>query len=198
MTGANYADSAALRAEARRIGIAARRGVSGDRRIAAERSIGAHLLSVEALVQAAIVGVYVADDGEPAVTGFVQELWRREVVVAIPALVDDPDDFSMRFLEWRYDDDLVPHRYGIAIPRTQREVTPASLVVPLVGFDDRCRRIGRGAGFYDRWLANHDVVMVGAALEAQQLAEVPMETHDVALDAVVTELGVRFAVKAHR
>lgn len=185
--------SSLSRTDARTRGRKARKEVSGAAREAAEGAICTTLLQVESIGRAAIVGAFVADDGEPSLQTLIDVLWRRGTMVAIPALVDDPNDFSMRFLEWRAQDQLVPHRFGIPVPAIERPVIPDALVVPLVGFDEHCNRIGRGAGFYDRWLSDHDATKVGAAFEVQRLGQVPTEDHDVGLDAVVTELGIRHA-----
>jgi 5-formyltetrahydrofolate cyclo-ligase len=64
-------------------------------------------------------------------------------------------------------------------------------LVPLVAFDRRCRRIGYGAGYYDRTLADlrkrKVVIAVGIAFAAQEVAEIPFDEHDQRLDLVLTE-----------
>jgi 5-formyltetrahydrofolate cyclo-ligase len=66
-------------------------------------------------------------------------------------------------------------------------VIPDVLFVPLVGFTDRCERLGQGGGHYDRWLAEHTPLLaIGMAWDVQLCAALPAETHDAALDAVIT------------
>jgi 5-formyltetrahydrofolate cyclo-ligase len=69
------------------------------------------------------------------------------------------------------------------------------VLVPLLAFDDRGNRLGSGKGFYDRFLAANPALtkkatVMGVAFEAQRLPAIPMESHDFALDAVVTEHGI--------
>ena len=66
--------------------------------------------------------------------------------------------------------------------------------MPLLGFDKAGTRLGYGGGYYDRTLATlrHKPMLVGLAFAAQQLDHIPAESHDVPLDAVVTEEGVEF------
>ena len=59
-------------------------------------------------------------------------------------------------------------------------------VVPGVAFDQACRRIGRGGGHYDRMLAEMAAWKIGVAFDFQVFGEVPYDTHDVAMDLVVT------------
>lgn len=66
------------------------------------------------------------------------------------------------------------------------------LVVPGVAFDPEGRRLGRGAGCYDRFLASvpRPRSLVGLAWSWQLLDEIPADDWDVPVDAVVTERGV--------
>lgn len=67
------------------------------------------------------------------------------------------------------------------------------ILVPGVAFDRNARRLGRGGGFYDRFLDEYrrvsDGWVVGVAFDEQIVPEVPMDEHDIPLDAVVTPSG---------
>ncbi len=95
-------------------------------------------------------------------------------------------------------DELRPGHFGIPEPSpalrrlAQRRADPRSIdlvMVPGVAFDRRGGRIGQGRGYYDRFLARlrEDAFTAGLAFECQLFPAVPMEPHDVFLDAVVTE-----------
>ncbi len=90
-------------------------------------------------------------------------------------------------------DSLVTHRHGIMEPPEDAPTVPVEeldlILVPGVAFDEKCRRLGRGGGFYDRFLATVPplVKTCGVAFEAQMVRSVPMDRHDRALDAVITE-----------
>jgi len=65
------------------------------------------------------------------------------------------------------------------------------IIVPLLAFDADGRRLGLGGGWYDRFLANQpQALTIGLAYEAQRVATVPTEPHDMPLDAVVTEAAI--------
>lgn len=144
--------------------------------------------------------MYLSDDGEPDLSGLVQLLWarnealagqRQTVATALP-VTDPAPAATMSFRVWYHDDDLQPGRFGIAVPPEREPVIPEVVLVPLVMFDAAGNRLGRGAGFYDRWLNTYDAVAIGVAFECQRSREVPVEDHDVALDAIVTEVGLRY------
>ncbi len=67
------------------------------------------------------------------------------------------------------------------------------VVVPGLGFTSDGHRIGRGMGFYDRFLSQGDFfgLSCGLAFEEQVLEEVPVLDHDVPLSMLVTDRGIR-------
>ena len=178
------------RSEVRAAGRAARATIEGTTRTRAESALVDHLRSLDAL-RAPSVGLFVAHDGEPDLSPLVGWLWGRGVTVALPVLNDDPDDYSMRFVSWLQHDVLARGRYGIPVPPRDQVVMPATLLVSLTGFDAFGNRIGRGAGFFDRYLEGYSGQVVGVGFEAQRFDLVPTEAHDQALPMMVTDLGVR-------
>jgi 5-formyltetrahydrofolate cyclo-ligase len=62
-------------------------------------------------------------------------------------------------------------------------------LVPGLAWDRDGRRLGRGAGYYDRLLASPGwrAFRCGVFFAGQEVARVPVEAWDVRLDAVVTE-----------
>ncbi len=93
--------------------------------------------------------------------------------------------------------------YGILEPSNPAGVEPRLsgwdvVVVPGLAFDRRGNRLGRGFGYYDRFLAGlpESVPRVGLAWESQRIPEVPVETWDVPVHALVTEEGVIQVVNA--
>lgn len=101
-------------------------------------------------------------------------------------------DKELTFAEWRQGGHLVAGPYGILQPRTEAmQVEPDVILVPLTAFDRRCRRIGYGAGYYDRTLADlrkrKVIIAVGIAFAAQEVDAVPHDAHDERLDLVLTE-----------
>lgn len=61
------------------------------------------------------------------------------------------------------------------------------VVVPAVAYDRKGKRLGRGKGFYDRFLPRTNATKVGVGYEFQLVDELPTEPHDVAMDIVITQ-----------
>lgn len=66
-------------------------------------------------------------------------------------------------------------------------VQPAVVVVPGLGFNAEGKRLGRGKGFYDRYLEEHAVIKIGVCFEMQMIADLPTDLHDMKMDFVVTD-----------
>jgi 5-formyltetrahydrofolate cyclo-ligase len=67
------------------------------------------------------------------------------------------------------------------------------VIVPGMGFTSRGYRIGRGMGFYDRFLAQADFMGIscGLAFDEQIVDSLPVLDHDVPLGMLVTDRGIR-------
>ena len=67
------------------------------------------------------------------------------------------------------------------------------VIVPGLGFTPKGFRIGRGMGFYDRFLAQGEFVGLscGLAFEDQVVEDLPVLDHDMPLSMLVTDRGIR-------
>lgn len=89
------------------------------------------------------------------------------------------------------------HRWGMEQPIDGGDAVPPHEVdlalVPGLAFDVAGGRLGRGKGYYDGLLAvrRNDCIAVGVATASRLVDEVPMEPHDVRVDLLATEEGVR-------
>lgn len=67
------------------------------------------------------------------------------------------------------------------------------VIVPGLGFDQHGNRLGRGAGFYDRFLSHREYRAVSCALafEDQVFPQLPHDEHDMRVHVLVTDAAVR-------
>ena len=91
-------------------------------------------------------------------------------------------------------DALVTGKFGI------RTIDPACcqvldartidlIIVPGAAFDAAGRRLGLGAGYYDRFMAERapQASRIALTFDCQLVDEVPVESHDQTVDLVITE-----------
>lgn len=82
---------------------------------------------------------------------------------------------------------------GILQPTGGRVLAPSQIdvaLVPCVALDRQGHRVGRGEGYYDRFLKGTNALRVGLAFEAQIFKNLPAGRKDVLMDIVVTEKRV--------
>lgn len=191
---------AALRREARE---ALREVPAGERAVAAERA-WEHLKEFAAFQNAKTVALFCSTFEEIDTEQMIRASLRDGKTVRVPYIAESagPEGGAakprMALATIRdYDRDLVEGTFGILEPREELrgvdgEPEPDLILVPGVAFDERGGRVGRGKGFYDRFLEGRDAVKVGIAFEAQILRKkLPLEAHDQLLDGLVTERKLR-------
>lgn len=128
----------------------------------------------------------------------VLRAWQLAKTVAVP-LVSYAQKHMLPVTLRSLEEEMAIDEYGVQTPKTG-EVVPIEdldlVIVPGLGFDHSGHRIGRGAGFYDRFLASDAFagVTCGLAFEEQLLDAVPVMEHDRGMHMLVTdERVVRFA-----
>jgi 5-formyltetrahydrofolate cyclo-ligase len=126
----------------------------------------------------------------------MNRLAAADVPLCLP-VVTEPGQ-PLIFRRWSPDDPLAPGPFGTSEPTdAAQEVSPQVLLVPMLAFDRRGRRLGYGGGYYDRTLkalraasdGGGDVVAIGVAFAGQLRDNVPVSGGDEPLDWVLTEIG---------
>lgn len=179
--------------ESRRILLAGRRALTGAAVADASRAIVAALRVLPELAGRRRILLYAADADE----------------VSVDALFEDPPDDWEVLLPRVVDEALVAVRYvpgeplvagyrgirepaGVALHAARNISAIDAVIVPGVAFTRDGTRLGRGAGMYDRLLPQLTrAVRIGICMEPFVVQELPHETHDVAVDVLVTDASVR-------
>jgi len=170
----------------------ARRGIAPDVRADASAAIGGLIERLPEVESISTALVYGAMPDEVDAAPLIAALRARGVRIALPRV-----DGERLTLHWHEEDaPLATGAFGLTEPVPEAPpADPAEIdlvIVPGVAFDAACNRLGMGAGYYDRLLAEMPrAVTVGVAFDEQVVDEVPCEPHDRPLDAVVTPSGVR-------
>ena len=117
----------------------------------------------------------------------------RGARMALPVVVDG----ALVFRELTRESTLKPAGFGTFGPGEDAPlVEPDWLLMPLAAFDVSGARLGYGKGHYDRAIAamrgaGRSPRLIGLAHALQQRDVVPTGPHDVRLDAVLCEDGLR-------
>lgn len=162
------------------------------------RSLCARLTDTPGFRAAKAVLVYLALPEEVDLTDCIEAADEAGKRICVPRM-----DWSARTMEplivnWKSLKTEV-REHGIAEPVGGKAASIASLdliLVPGLAFDTAGRRLGRGAGFYDRFLESFrqarraKAAALGVCFESQLVPEIPADGHDQPVDGVVTERRV--------
>ncbi len=118
--------------------------------------------------------------------------------VAVPRI--DGSDIFFHYITSLAEEEFSKHNYGMHEPLQEAEIAeidglPNSkilILTPGMAFDSQCCRLGRGKSFYDRFFpkCGQNCVKVGIAFNFQITEKVPLESHDVTLDFVITDKNI--------
>lgn len=176
--------------EQRQVGIAARRALDSQTRAAADDAICTAILRSEVYRCADSILLYHAAGGEVDLSAVAQQAKRDGKRVAWPVCLPD---HQMVAAEPADADAWETGKYGIRAPLLARSrvILPeelALILVPCTAFDAQCRRVGMGAGYYDRYLPRCARAQCwGVAYECQRVENAAVEAHDRQLDAYISE-----------
>lgn len=129
--------------------------------------------------------------------------WQEQMLVTVP-LVSYAQKHMIPVEIHSLDQPMDTDHYGLRTPTNTAPIPVDQIdlvLVPGLGFDREGYRIGRGSGFYDRFLAQpaFNGTACGIGFEPQLLDQVPTASHDIRLDMLVTDQQViKFGRKSER
>ena len=180
--------------------------LSPQQQLLAARKLSALLITQPWFQRAQNIAIYLAHDGEIDPRVFADKALYRKKMCHLPSLHPIKKN-HLWFAD--YDGPRSKNKYGIEEPDAKRnQMLNAQqldvVLLPLVAFDPQGGRLGMGGGYYDRTFAflNREVnkgmnnkansstqkpKLIGLAHHFQQVPQLPVESWDVPLDAIVTD-----------
>lgn len=141
-----------------------------------------------------VIAGYLPIRSEPDLRPLLARLRERGARLCLPVVLDRE---TIVFRDFVRGVELVKTGFGTSGPGAEAEVLePDVLMMPLSSFDSCGNRLGYGAGHYDRAIAKLRARgrlprLIGTAFSLQETDTLPAEDHDVPLDMILTEQGLR-------
>ncbi|MHC5002708.1 MAG: 5-formyltetrahydrofolate cyclo-ligase [Planctomycetota bacterium] len=174
------------------------RAMPEQRRHEASAAACSRLVKLEAFQHASVVMLYMPLATEVDLTPAAVRCFQLGKTVCVPKV--DWERRDMAAVEVSSFDDHVMDidEHGLRSPHRGHPLLPKSIdlvVVPGLAFDAHGNRLGRGGGYYDRFLRRlrHAATTVGLAFDFQIVDLVPADDRDMSVDLVVTERRVVLA-----
>lgn len=129
--------------------------------------------------------------GEPNLRPWLTGLAARGATAALPVVVERAQPLVFR--HWASGVAMERGFWNIPVPVAGPELVPDIVLAPIVGFDDAGYRLGHGGGYFDRTLAARvpRPRAIGVGMSSARLATIHPQWHDIPMQAIVTEEGVR-------
>lgn len=147
----------------------------------------AKLLALPIVANAKTVLAYASLSDEVCTDSLLDSLVKEGKTVLLPKVLDAE---RMEIRQYTGKNDLKEGAFHIMEPIGEpfnrlNDVDVA--IIPGMSFDQNGHRLGRGKGYYDRFLAQlpSKTVKVGACFSFQMMDNIENETHDVVMDFVV-------------
>lgn len=161
-------------------------------------SVAHRLMQVHEVISAKRLAYYWPVNNELDLRFFIEKLSSFSIQTYLPVL-NSTASRHLHFYPYTPGDPLRKNRYGIEEPlienAKQTEAHDMDVVlVPLVGFDQQCRRLGMGGGFYDTTFSftrlQKKPFLIGLGYEIQKVERIPTDPWDVLLDKIVSEKAI--------
>jgi len=139
----------------------------------------------ERVREARTIMAYYPLPDEVDIRRLLDELVADGKTVLLPKVTGDD---AMELRRYTCPDDLCEGAFHILEPGGEPFTDYSSIdiiLVPGVAFDASGRRLGRGRGYYDRFLSSHVCKLIGVCFDFQKVAEVPADLYDVPVDEVI-------------
>ena len=163
-----------------------------DDRLKKSRAIELKLFKTPEFKKARVILFYASFDGEVETFAMMKQALQSGKKIVLPRILRDQKSMILSFVT-NLKKDLTPGPYGILHPKKNalRPLYAAELdlaIVPGVAFDCRHNRLGRGAGYYDRFLAQlpKTIPVLGLAFDFQIVSRLPhLDAHDIPVSRVI-------------
>ena len=155
-----------------------------QQRTEASERIFAALEQLSSFERAEIVALFASLPDEPRTEAFIAS-WHGRKRIVLPRIEGE----VMHFYDYS-PESMQSGAFGIAEPQGSQACDPADIdlmVVPGVAFTTEGWRLGRGKGFYDRYLSQKGfrATTIGVCFAEQIVDHLPHEPHDKRVEKVV-------------
>jgi len=135
------------------------------------------------------VSLYWPFRGELDLRDWMRAARRRGARMALPIV--EAKGRPLAFREWTPEGRMERGVWNILVPADGALLTPDVTIVPLVGFDPGCYRLGYGGGFFDRTLAalSPRPMVIGVGYPVTAIRTIHPQPHDIPMDVIVTGSG---------
>lgn len=154
----------------------------------ANKAITEKVLGSEKYKNSSVIFIYVSTESEPDTINIIESALAEGKKVCVPKCISKSE---MEAVVIESLDELVEGRYGLKEPAdTEKAIDIAEIdlaVIPCVAASKENKRLGHGAGYYDRFLETTKAFKMCLCFEKLIFDEIPTDEHDILMDKIISE-----------
>ncbi|NYT04570.1 MAG: 5-formyltetrahydrofolate cyclo-ligase [Candidatus Methanofastidiosa archaeon] len=140
-------------------------------------------------MDAEIIFSYVSKEKEVDTVDLINHAINNGKKVCVPLTKKEDNSLEARRIDTL--NDLKTGNFSILEPKDCTKILDPKeieiLFIPGLAFGTRCERLGRGGGYFDRFLLQSTGIKVGLAYEFQIFESLPIQKHDIKMDIIITD-----------
>lgn len=142
------------------------------------------LTTINDFNKASKIGLYYSIEKEIETKHLIKKLLSQNKEILLPKVNNN----DMHFVKINTLDELNPGKYGILEPKSKKESKPDLVILPAIAIDKNGNRIGRGKGFFDKYLnKNPNIKTICLVNNLQVIENINPEKHDKKIDIIISE-----------
>ena len=157
-----------------------------EERVAASNNIADKLFELNEYRSARILFAYNSFGCEVITDAIIENALNSGKTICVPRVEKE----RMQAVIIDKNTEYCANEWGIMEPLSEASIDPCTIelsLIPLFGFDRRLNRLGRGKGFYDRFLVNLPTKKIALAYSVQESPSVDTGAYDIKVDKIITE-----------
>lgn len=150
----------------------------------ANKEITLRVLSSEEYKNAKSIFIYISTEDEVDTSLIIKWALKDGKEVYVPKCIDSS---TMKLIRIDEDSEYSISSYGIKEPISDKyyEANVDLSIIPCVSLSKDLKRLGHGAGYYDRYLKDHPTYKMALCFRIKMSNQIEMDDHDIYMDKVI-------------
>ena len=142
------------------------------------------ILDLDIYKKSKVIAIYYSMKSEVDTKVLIKESLSLGKKIVLPRIINKN---KMIFIEINSDTEYEKNPFGVMEPIGEEYTDIDLIICPGVAFDKSNNRLGYGRGYYDKYLAKHDIYKIGICYHEQLIDKIEVEEHDINMDLVITD-----------
>ncbi len=176
--------------------------ISPDERKRFSGMITRKIINLPEYINAKAIMVFLSMETEYDTSELINNAIQSGKIVCAPKV--DWKHWSMHPVKIANTEDIIIDNHNLKEPKGDEVISPNELdfiLVPGLAFDIKGHRLGRGGGFYDKFLSRADVkraFRLAPTFDCQIIPSIPTASKDICVDMIITPHKILRIVRATR